>query len=592
MPFITYKGVQHYVPGVYDSHEVSSSLPGPLPALHIPVLLGRGWEGHPYNAQASKQDIEPDYNPWSRRNTESAVSGYFGQQSALHKAMQWAKMHGLPYAYVVNIAPITRASILVDAAGTEQCTLYAESWGAPANWLKINFTSPTLTITKPTYYAFFSANSGASDTRITVHGPVDWMVPGMTVEVGSNAAGAAVSRTIVSVGSELDANGQTSYWVELSSAPGALTTANYAVILYYPQTATETHTLVASTAYPINAQGFIDIINDKSQLLIAVKHANFDGTIPDNVGTTTALVKIADWSTVTAGTSPDATSTDYTNFVGLLNAGDWDAFVVQEQVIPHSYCLATGDSASHAVMRNYAIAERTRGYPIWVCAGVRWGDTSLSAGDDTEPTFRTAALDNQDFTLVGPGLNGLGPHLSMGPAVWALVVAGGPGHNLTNDNLLFAELEKKWDEIDSGELTALLRGGYCTTKLSVGQNIGYRVAQGLSTLQANNGAIWNEVDDTTWSIMQRHLADFVNRVIKRDFESLLVGADQVDESAVAAVLNRRAKKSLERRNFITSFRVTGITLNEAGSGFDVDWAVTLPVTNDYMTLTTTILLGA
>ena len=65
----------------------------------------------------------------------------------------------------------------------------------------------------------------------------------------------------------------------------------------------------------------------------------------------------------------------------------------------------------------------------------------------------------------------------------------------------------------------------------------------------------------------------------------------VDANAIAAVLVRRAEKSLIARGYIKEFRVTSIVLNDGANGYDVRWAVKLPDTVDFLTFETTILIG-
>lgn len=591
MPSIFFEGQRYYVPAVYTTTRVASSLPGPLPAFHIPVILGSGTDGHPFNADDSLVTGETAFTPFKLCNTDSACADYFGTGSELHRGMKVAKRHALPFAYMVNLSAMTRASIIADTvtSNVEQFTLYARRFGPRWGWTKIGYATNTLTIVPVKRYAMLSANLGSSATRayVTGGGIHDWLTVGATVTVGANDV-AGVSRTILATGIELDSNGQRQQWVELSSAVGsAVNTSAYGLILQYDTD--KTYTVTGMTT----SQLLIDYFNDEDQIFRAVKHANFTGAVPATVASPTPLKEITAWGTATAGTSPAVTGTDLSDFIELMNAGGWDAFAVQNQVIPQTYLLLSGTSTLHATMRDYATAERVRGWPISVTTGCRWGDVVIGAGDDTDPTFRAAALNSQDVMLAAGGLDREAAYLSLAAALFGRRVSGGPGHNLTNDDFLASELEVRWDEINSGELSTLCKKGVATYKLSIGQSIRYRLSQGLSTLQANNGLIWNVSDATTWSVMQRDLADFVDRVVRTDFEESVVGADAIDANAIAAILQRRASRSLEARGHIKKggFRITAITLNDAGNGYDVAWSIRLPDTVDFITFTTTILIG-
>lgn len=587
MPSIEFNGQRYYVPGVVTRSQVRSSLPGALPAFHVPILLAAGVDGHPYNV--TPQTGETPLPFYRVSGTDGDVGAYFGFETDAHVAMRWAKRHGLPFAYVVNLAALTRLSLLVTSTGPiSQFTLYPRRWGAPNNWHKLSFNAGVVKITPVKAYAMISAAVGVGATRVYLNGPHPWLVAGLTVTVGSNIV-AGVTRTVVETGVEIAANGQRQYWVELSSAPGALALANDPIILIYDTDRAESSPALTT------GQQVIDWINTTSTLktLWAVKHANFSNALPITVAADTPLKEISAWGAVVAGTSPDMTTADITAFIALMNASGWNYFAVTEQLIPQTYLLISGLAADHALMRDYATAERTRGYAISVTAGVRWGDTVIGAGDDTDPTKRAADLNSENFMLCAGGLDRYAASHSLAPAIWARRVAGGPGHNLTNDELIASEREVEWNEIVSKQLTQLCKKGVATYKLSTGQTIRYRVSQGLTTLQNNNGLIWNENDATTWSAHQRDLADFVERVLKIDFEESAIGGDQIDAAAIAGILLRRAQKSLlpPNNHYVSSFRIESIQLNAQANGFDVKLAIRYPVTNDFMTFTITILVG-
>lgn len=587
---IEFDGILRYIPDAYEKTKVESSLPGPLPQFHVPILLGAGWAGHPYDVESKLVTGEVDPTPFKLCNTESALADYFGAGTELHRGMKFAKRHGLPFAYVVNLSPLTRASIIADTAGNvEQFTLYPRSFGPIGGWHKIGYATNTLTVVPVKRYAPLVANLATTQTRAYVEGGGihDWLTVGATVVVGSNTV-AGVERTITATGVEITSTGQRRHWVELSAAPASNTnTADYGVILQYATEKTYTKTGLT------NAQLFIDYLNELDPYFRAVQHANFSNAAPASIASPTPLKEVTAWGTVTAGTAPAVTNTQLAGFLSLMNAGEWGEFCNREQLIPQTYCLLSSSSTLHGTMRDYAQAERTRGYPISVTVGCAWGDTEIGAGNDTAPEFRAAALNSQDVMLCAGGMDREAAYLSTSPAVWARRVAGGPGHNLTNDSLIFSELEVKWDEINSGELTTLCKKGVATQKLAIGQVIGYVLSQGLTTLQANV-QIWNTSDATTHAAMQRDLADAISQTVRRDFVTGFVGADIVDANSIAASLTRRAQRSLQPRGWLkpeNGFTITGISLNSSGNGYDVAWSVRLPDTVDFITITTTILVG-
>ena len=586
MPYIYFEGQYRYVPGVYHTTRVVSSIPGPLPALHIPVLLAHGFEGTPYDVDSKQVTGETALGPLRLCRTESAVASLFGAESDAHRAMRFAKRHGLPFAYVGCLSDMVRASVVVDDGGgtpVEQFTLYPRTWGPKGGHPRITWDGTNWSTTPVKRYALLDANAGASATRLYLKGDHPWLTVGASIVVAANDV-AGVTRTVTNAGIEIGADGQRDYWIEISSAAGsALNTSAYALVLQYD-------TAKVETSPAVDCQALIDWINSTSIHWFAVKHANFDNTDPANV-TGKALKEITEWGTVTVGTCPAMTGTDVDGFVSLMNAGGWAKFAVQTGTLPHTYMLASDASANHGKMRDYATAERERGYPIAVVVGCGWGDVVLDAGDDTDPLYRVAALNSQDVMLCAGGIDREAAAISTAAAIWGRRVEGGVGHNLTNDELIHSEREGEWDEINSGELSALARRGVVTYKLSLGQTYRYRVSQGSSTLQAN-AVIWNVADATTWAVHQRDLMDAVVKAVVTDLEELAIGSDRIYRDGVGQMLFRRGS-TLERTGWVKpdGLQVNDITLNDAGNGYDVDWGVKLPDLVDFIAMTNNVMVG-
>lgn len=586
MPSITTPaGRKAYVPGVYSGFDVVSDLPGALPDFQVPLIIGEAEEGYPFDVRGS-QEAHENLSPFVLRGTSSSAGTLFGPDSDLAVAFQYAKRHGLPQAYCVAINALTRAKVIATSTGpVNQMTVMAQKYGAPGNWIKIRFNAGVLEVTPVKNYSRLTANALTTDTRVYVRDN-SWVQVDTDVVLGANNV-TALTRTVTAVGTDLDANGQVLYWIEFDSALGsALTTAQYAIVLEYDETSKET-----SPAFSAGeGQLLLDWLQNDSEFLNGTKHANFTGALPITLATATALKDITAWGTVTAGTTPSQTPTNHSDFITDLDASETDLFSLETQSIHQAFLIVDGTSTVHASWRDWASAKRAEGWAVSITTGARWGDVVVGAGDDTDPLFRAAALNSQDVALCCGGLDRLDAYLSFAPAVFGRRIEGGIPHNLTNDDLQYTEIEVQWDERNAGELTALHRGGALVYRLSNQSNIRYRISQGLSTLQQNANS-WNEVTDDTPLLMQRDLADYIDRILKLDLDERQVGADRVTADTVAAVVVRRAQTSLIKRGLIEEFRVTSITLNESGAGFDVQWAVRLPTTVDFITMVTTILIG-
>lgn len=593
MPFIDFNGTRRYKPGTYSKTEVVSNLAGPLPDFLVPVIIGSGHDGHGYDARAKSLANETEFDWYRLCTSAEAVGAYFGYGSDLHKAATFAFRHGLPRAYVCALNPMTRASVLVDDGSTEQFTLYPRTFGPAGGWIKVawNGTTNVFSYTRVKRYAMLASDLGSSATRAYVKGTdatTSWLTPGATVIVGSNSV-AGASRTITNAGVEIGSTGQKSYWVELSSSIGsACNTSAYAMILQYEDAAV-TITGLAS------CQAIIDALNGTAtsaanEDLVAVKHANFTNADPADISSAKAIKEVSEWNTATAGTAPATVDSDATSWVTLMDGGARERFDTTEGVVAYAFLLADSDDTRHGTFRDYAITRAASDdmNQIAIVTGVGWGDKVPGAGDTTAPDYRAATLNSQYISLCAGGLDREAACLSMAPAVFGRWVSGGLPHNLTNDPLIFSHLEVNWTPT---QLNTLLRKGVITYALTYGDTIRYQVAQGLNTLQANATA-WNASDSTTPFVMQRDLAEFVNRAIRATLNENQIGADRVDPSTITTRVLRKAAQ-LDSAGVLkkSGFAIVSVDLNATGNGYDVQWSIRLPDTVDYITVTTRVLVG-
>ncbi len=588
MPHIVdQSGVVRYLPGAYGSIRVRSDSPGPLPDFLVPVIIGQADQGIPQGVGSDSLRLQSENaSPWREVETTGDAAAIYGPDSEIAVAMAYAKRHGLPRAFVIAANSLTRGTgIATSGSGPKvnQAYIRPALWGAGPGWTKIKWASNVWSVQRPARFTLLTAAAGSGATRLYVKDN-SWAVAGMGIEVGDNATANAAA-TILAVGTEYTATGQVKPYIDLTAGTSAaLAITAYAGVALYDVSIEAISGLTTFDAWlaAVNTTG-------AGGDFAAVVHASSTGVVPSAVASFTAYKDITAWDTITPGTNPALTTTNITDLITALDATLWVRFVQDFGVIPRAYFLASSNATNHATLRDYAIAQRVAGFPISVVAGCAWGDTSTSASDSTSAKYRTASLNCQDFVLVANGHNKLGSYLSTAAAVWGLQVAGGIGHNLTNDVFVgVTAWETQWSRTQ--EVT-LVKAGVVTNKLTSNNGIQWAVNQGLNTLQANNGLVWNIVDSTTWSVMQRDLMDFIQYTLKIDFETAVVGADAVQAASVAGVLQRRASKSFLKRNLITAFRINSIARNDEASGWNVDWDVTPIGLTDYVSFRTTILVA-
>lgn len=583
--FITPDGRAVYVPGVYTKQIVLASLQGQAPEFLVPVLLGGGWEGRPYNANSRRFSEEPEVTPFVYCGTQSAAQIEYGPDAEVSVGMAYAKRHGLPFAFVSCLSDLVRFEVPVTSTGPiVQFTLYGKKYGAPINHYRLTAPSGTsLVITPVERYTPLTADATGTDRRIYV-ADNSWLRPGQTVWIGDNNT-ADATKVIKRIGVEPTADGQDRAYVEFTTTiGGAFALAQYALI-YTLSTVSEESPVFA------NAQDMIDWLNEESQYLGAHKEGTFSNPASViAVSSATVLKEISAWGTVVPGESPAPTDGDYDDFIALMDASAWDLFVSTALVVPQAFCALTASSTAQGALRDWAQAKRTEGYPISVTAGCAWGDVVIGAGDDTDPVFRARALNSQDFMLCAGGLNKLGSYLSTAPAVWGRRIGAGVGHNLTNDPLIYSSPEVKWDERNSGELTTLTRAGVVTYRLSVGGVPRFVVSEGLSTLQ-DNAQAWNPTTGQTPLVMQRDIVDLVQRDLRDNFEQLQVGADNVDTDTTAALAQSRCDYYQRRRQILTSYTINRNEVDDSGAGINLDVCIVPIGTVDFIGITLAVLVG-
>lgn len=584
--FIDPNGLAQHVPGVYTRINVRRDLPGPLPEFLIPIMVSDAVEGHPYDADSSKQDDEDPYHAFTLMVSSGDTAEYFGRQSDAFRAMRSAKRHGLPFCWVITACALTRASIIASSGSqaVNEAILYPLKWGAPGGHIKLKSASgDNIEITPVANYAMLTADAGTSDTRIYVKGN-EWVSDGQSITIGDNSA-ANTAYTVKTSGSSLDSNGQEVFWIDLTtSLSTAVTVAAYAIALEYDENGTE----VSETYTADIGQSIIDWVKENSQYIGATAQGTFTSASLDALAAATAIKDISAWSTAVVGTSPASTTARHNTLITAFDSSIWDDFLQTEQAVPRSFCVTDENSAVQQAWRDWAVARRTAGEAISIDFGTAWGDHVLNAVDDTNPIVRAAALNNQDCALWANGLDRMAAAISLCPAAWALRVAGGVGHNLTEDDLVYSHIERKWNERGAKELTALHKGGVGTIRLSGSAPYNYVISQGLNTYQTNTQD-WNESTATTPLIMQRDMADFVDRAFKETMYASELGEDEVNPTSIGASLNR-TRLQLIAAGRITDGRINSITLDASGNGYNVDWAVRLPKTADFIGGITTIVI--
>ena len=583
MPQITASdGLDHVVPGVYGSIQVQQGAAAPQPTFQVPVLIADSDSGYPSNwlSNADKFTIEANTLPFVRVGDATQAKRIFGGDLA--QIFSNAKNNGLPMAWCIGAGKMRRSGVIVRSTGpVAEFDLAAFYWGFPGNWVKIKWASSIFSYIVPTKLVKVTANAAAGATRVYVTDS-SWAVPGMALEIGDNdTANEAI--TVRRAGVDFSSTGQPLPYIDLTAAlSGTFATADYAAVALYGPTAVTSPTFSAG-----QGQNLIDWLNSTQvngmRVFRAQRRGTFTGALPIAVSSLTPVKQVAAWGTVTLGTSPAASASDYADFIDDLTTL-LPQFIAAVKAIPRAWFAGTTSLTAQQSWRNYAITQRADNKPISVTVGCAWGDVDLTASDSTNPIYRAGQINSEDVDLVACGADGYGSYLTLAAAKWGRMCGSGIPHNLTNDPFIgFTTFEAKWSGTD---LESLCQGGVVTYSLPfINGVVQPCISQGLSTLQTNLST-WN-IDNTTWSRQLRDNADLVDRALRLDMESQIVG-HEVDVNAVRAVGVARGAALLRQGYLAALPTLTQVVRNPEQNGWTVTWQVLLPGLTDYVDLTTLI----
>jgi len=588
MPIVSLiDGTTLWVPQVQTVSTIESSLSGPTPTFLVPIIVAGAYEGHHWDAAADQGTSETLLRSARLTITDSDTAAYYGWGSDIHVAMRYAKLHGLPRAYTIAVNDLARGNVVVTSAGpVNEINLYPLKWGAAAMWTKIQFTiaaTNVISIFPIKHFTLLSANASLTSTRIQLKGwkATSWLRVGMSIDIGHNTATEVETLTIADFGSELDANGQITYWAELSAAPAvAYATASFAMIVEYLDLATATEFAAVT-----DSQGLLDWINANSQYLGASETANFTGTVPIAQPVAVRMLEAgAIWGAVTPGESPDAVTGDFNGLIPFLDASEWDAFLVTEGIVPYIFLICDSDFDVHGNWRNWAIARRVAGTPVQIYTGMAYTDVAVAT-----ITARAQAMNSQELYLCAGRMDRLHPYLSLAGAVFGRKVAGGVGHNITQDDLIYENILLPWNETTSGELTTLHRLGVITYRM-VPRKGRYVISQDINTHQ-NRETIWDTQNNASGYGVPRVRMDFVNATLQTLAENTQLGADRVDPESVAAVLLTQGNKLLFPAHLKVPLTIRSTAIGPTGTEIITAPEVTLLDLVDFIQLDIRTIVG-
>jgi len=482
-------GKSYFVPDVYGATQVVNLASGAIPAFNGLLMIGKAKKGIPYDGGLGQEVIKAYSDP-------NSLIKDFGRGD-LVTAFKQAKKQGAGVIYVVNVAKTTQTKATIVNATKSVFDVTTKGYGQETKDIQFSVvTADTKRVisVKPVKNVFFINKAVlATDTTIFFEDVEGLAVGDFKVMTATGIADVKIL--------EVNVNGK---FAVLSVAVGkAIASGNN--IFQVDEDNEETYT-VASTD-PIEM--IIEKVNAGSKLVTLERKVAYDGVIADMDS------YVGEIASATKGTSPNPTE---------IVGGDWDILAGKLPQLFEEFSnftkarvrlvnILTPNASIHAIYRDLATTLRGLYYSIKVIAGCDKGDIEKATSDTAHPIKRAKALNSDEITLAGMGVDDLPAYLSLAPQYAGILQANSVKHNITWDNIVAGIVEKFFGESNKETETATyLQNGVLIAR--TGAN-GFFIAQAVNTYQ-NQANIWDMSNERTYLDMQRQIADFAFEVIRKE----------------------------------------------------------------------------
>jgi len=622
-----FNGKLYSFPGAFGAIKAISSVGASIPEFQVGLIMGQQDKGKPYS----------DTDPFVGFSKLSDIWDYYGRYSDIAKAFEYAKKVGMSSCFCTGMSPSTQAectaldetpedsivftvkdygalandhqieiegvhnrvvdgavtgtfivgeTVKDDATGlltgivisipdathiviqTTSATLFGAeaitgvTSGATCTLLAIGLDLQTGCVVKtipPKNSQFLAANVGAGENQITVQG-TDGLSVGQSYIITDNDAN--YEDIVIQ-----EVNDVTKVVTLESALANAFTTAKYARIFQQDTDNEEVSDVLYSQDEIVSYYAEVE-----DRLLIA-EEAAADKLVLEHA----AAQYVPEFTTSTAGTSPTVAASDYntafTNFPDKLTefSNTWNLDL-------RIFYPVTDSATVHGYLKNFATARRALGKSISGIVGGGDNDIGQTALDEIK------AINHQDVQYAVGGFDDDPAYISNAAELFGNRIYNAVAHNQTFDKIAAATVEAWYNE-ESAIGKALVNGGAMIITIPKhAKGIGYVWAKGQNTLLANTVS-WN-MDDTTYLVMQRDLADLCSKIMVEGYEGQFVGNDNltvadVTRYAIATI------SSMVSKGIIVSGKVDEIV--EETEGWTIKWAAKLPNEKNYIGIVTQIL---
>jgi len=622
-----FNGKLYSFPGAFGAIKAISSVGASIPEFQVGLIMGQQDKGKPYL----------DADPFVGFSKLSDIWNYYGRYSDIAKAFEYAKKKGMSSCFCTGMSPSTQAECTaLDETPVDSIVFTVRDYGALANdhvieiegvhnreigvgssanfilgetvkddatglltgiviskpdttHMVIQTTSATpigaeaitgvtsaatctliaigvtlqvgcvVKTIPPKNSQFLTANVGVGGNQITVQG-TDGLSVGQSYIITDNDAN--YEDIVIQ-----EVNDVTKVITLESALTNAFTTTKYARIFQQDTDNEEVSDVLYSQDEIVSYYA-----EAEDRLLIAEEAAADKGILAH-----AAAQYVPEFTTSTPGTSPAVAASDYnTAFTNLPDkltefSNTWNLDL-------RIFYPVTDNATVHGYLKNFATERRALGKPIAGIVGGGDNDIGQTALDEIK------AINHQDIQYAVGGFDDDAAYISHAAELFGNRIYNTVAHNQTYDKVVASTVEAWYNEESAIGKALMNGGGTVITIPKHAKGIGYVWAKGQSTLLANT-ATWN-MDDTTYLIMQRDLADYCQKIMVEGYEGQFVGNDNLTVADVTryaiATINSMVSKGI-----IVSGKVDEIV--EEAEGWTIKWAAKLPSEKNYIGIVTQIL---
>lgn len=622
-----FNGKLNYFPGTYGQIKVVSSAGAAIPDFQVGLMMAKQDMGKPYT----------DADPFVGFSKLSDIWNYYGKNSEMSEAAEYVKKKGASAWFCVGMNPSTQPEFTVlDETPVNTVTFTVRDYGAHANdhlieidgvhnrtlsvgastnfilgetvadtatglktatviskpdatHLVLRDTSATIIgaeaivgitssatgtlavatsqigcvimTTPPKNSLFVTSNVTLGDTQIAVQS-VEGIAPGHDYIITDNDG------TYEDI-TALEVNAATNI-ITLETA--IVTAAGFAIAKYARIFQNDTDNMEESEVLYSQDDVVAYYADEENHLLIG-EEAAADKGVPKQIEAT----YVTEFVTKTAGTIPEASTGDYQTAFALFPDLFTEFANIYGKDIRVIYPV-TDNATVHGYLKAFAVEMRAKNKPISGIVGGGNNDIDFVALAEIK------AINNQDVQYAVGGIDDIAAYKSHAAEAFGNRLANVVAHNQTFDRLEATKVEAWYNEDSEIGKTLLAGGGLIITIPRHAKGTGYVWAKGQNTLLANT-IPWN-LDNTTYLVMQRDLADYSQKIMLEGYEGQFIGNDNL----TIADVDRYAKatiSSMVSLGIIASGKIDEISDDE--EGWKIKWLAKLPTERNYIGIVTQIL---